>query len=709
VSERGGSLWTELRRRNVIRVAIAYVVASWLLIEAATVALEGFGAPGWVPKAVAVLLALGFPVALIFSWVYEMTPEGLKRESDIQRDDSVTAHTAKKLDLAVIVLLLLAIGMFAADRFLPDEVGPPPGAIAETVAAGAAPTSEVAAGAAPTQLLALGVAVLPFTNLSTDAENAFFASGVHEDVLTYLSRVADLRVISRTSVENYVDSELSLPAIGRELGVSHVVEGSVRRAGNRVRVTVQLIDAATDSHIWSENYDRTLDDIFAIQTEIAQQIVARVEAELSPAEAAELTEIPTSSTEAYDAFLRARERWHREWSSNRDSESIARISDEYLRVTQLDPAFLEAWMEVVRAASWAVWTRREPDVNRARASDALARMRVLEPDAAETHFAAGIYAYRVETDLQSALVSLDAAITLYPNLVAAQITKAWVARRLGLWDAAIAAARRAVELDPASPETHRVLIDILADRGEFQAARVAASLAEARFPEVADFAMKRAAHRMRVDGDVSEIALLVHEMAPEDRKPAPEALYRGVFGSPQAALAWIESLPPSGSAAPGFGGKDLLMAVYLEELGDEAAALARYRAAFDIARPYLSNPVATGNQFLYGFAAVLAAQSGDREDAETLRARILAFAGQTDDRLAGTRARTAAAQTRAALGDAIGGWEELQPLIGQPGGPSRWDLVLGLQSRKQFGTAPGYQALVAEMEAERDTAREAMP
>ncbi len=215
----------ELKRRNVIRVAVAYFVAAWVLAQIAAVGADAFGAPGWVMKMLITLLAIGLVPTLFISWVYELTPEGLKKESNVRAEDSVTTQTARKLDIAVIVLLVAAIGLFAIDRFLIDR-GSEPVYTEEVVSA------EVAEAVSPVETaLALGVAVLPFTNLSPDPDNAFFAAGVHEDVLTYLSRVADLRVISRTSVIRYAVSDLSLPEIGRELGVSHVLEGSVRRAG----------------------------------------------------------------------------------------------------------------------------------------------------------------------------------------------------------------------------------------------------------------------------------------------------------------------------------------------------------------------------------------------------------------------------------------------------------------------------------------------
>ena len=375
------SFFAELKRRNVIRVAVAYLVAAWVLAQIAAVGADAFGAPGWVMKMLITLLAIGLVPTLFISWVYELTPEGLKKESNVRAEDSITTHTARKLDIAVIVLLVAAIGLFAIDRFLLDwgsEAAPTEEMVGAEVAEAVKPAEAA---------LALGVAVLPFTNLSPDPDNAFFAAGVHEDLLTYLSGVAALRVIARPSVERYANSDLSLPEIGRVLGVSNIMGGSVRRAGNRVRVTFQLIDSATGAHVWAENYDRTLEDIFAIQTEIAQAVVARVEAELTPQEAAGLAEIPTSSIEAYDEYLRGLERRNTEAVGDTWADYDG-ISNHFLRATELDPDFLAAWLMMMEISGGAVLLTPDPDgLHLRRVLSALARIQALAPDSPESDLA----------------------------------------------------------------------------------------------------------------------------------------------------------------------------------------------------------------------------------------------------------------------------------------------------------------------------------
>ena len=237
------SFFNELNRRNVTRVAVAYGVAGWLLTEVASVVLPTFEAPGWVLQVLIALLIMGFPLALVFAWVYELTPEGLKKESEIQSENSITSHTARKLNLVVIVLLVIAIGMVAFDRFIARDTTTP--------AAAVTPVQQAQDdGAIPS------VAVLAFQNMSTDAENEFFADGISEEILNLLADVSGLSVASRTSAFAYKSKTLPIPEIAKALNVRYVLEGSVRKAGEQVRVTAQLIDAETDRHLWSDTYDQ---------------------------------------------------------------------------------------------------------------------------------------------------------------------------------------------------------------------------------------------------------------------------------------------------------------------------------------------------------------------------------------------------------------------------------------------------------------------
>jgi TolB-like protein len=283
-----GGFFQELKRRNVYRVAAVYGVIGWLLVEVASVIFPTFSAPEWVMQVFTSLMILGFPVALIFAWAYEITPEGIKREKDVDRSQSITHATGRKLDFTVIAVLAAIIVWFAVDKFfLPGELPPD--------------TTDNA-------LDRRSIAVLPFANRSSEQDNAqFFADGIHDDLLTLLANLGSMKVISRTSVMEYRDTTKNLKTIGQELGVATILEGSVQRARNQVRINVQLIDASTDEHIWAKTYDRTLtaETLFAIQSEMASSIAGQLEAALSPEDQKLLERRPTRNLEAYNAYLMA--------------------------------------------------------------------------------------------------------------------------------------------------------------------------------------------------------------------------------------------------------------------------------------------------------------------------------------------------------------------------------------------------------------------
>jgi adenylate cyclase len=254
------SFFGELKRRNVIRMAGLYLVGAWLVVQVAGTVLPMFGAPEWLPRTVVVLLAIGFVPAVIFSWVFELTPQGLKREDDVAPEQSITPQTGRRMDRMIIVVLLLAVGYFAFDKFV------------LTPRREAALVSNAMPNESKSIINAKSIAVLPFENRSRDPDNAYFTDGVQDEILTDLAKIADLKVISRTSVMQYKSGVArNLRKIGEELGVAHVVEGSVQRAANKIRVNAQLIDARTDAHLWAQTYDRDLADVFAIQSEIARR------------------------------------------------------------------------------------------------------------------------------------------------------------------------------------------------------------------------------------------------------------------------------------------------------------------------------------------------------------------------------------------------------------------------------------------------------
>jgi TolB-like protein len=306
------SLFSELKRRNVIRVAIAYAVAAWLVLQVIDVVLPILGIPNWAAQLMLLLLVIGFIVALVISWAFEMTPDGLKRESDVHREDSITHHTARKLDWITILLLLVVGAVVVIDRLIPETVdGKPVEATGHTAQTAeiAQNAQEPAPGTLATKDQRQSVAVIPFVNMSDDENNEYFSDGISEELLNVLVRIESLRVPSRTSSFAFKGSAKKLAEIGRELGVEHILEGSVRKAGNRIRVTAQLVEVGTDTHLWSETYTRKLDDIFAVQDEIAQSIVGALQQQLTSEGQQGLTRHSTNNIEAYNKFLLGRHLW----------------------------------------------------------------------------------------------------------------------------------------------------------------------------------------------------------------------------------------------------------------------------------------------------------------------------------------------------------------------------------------------------------------
>ncbi len=332
------SLLAELRRRNVIRMAGLYVVGAWLVVQVAETLLPIFGTPEWVLKALVVLLAIGLLPALVFSWIFELTPEGLKRESEIAPDASVTPQTARRMDRTIIVVLLLALGYFAFDKFvLAPDGGADRGGDGAQVASGdgvtpAAPTAPAANAADPKS-----IAVLAFANMSADKDNEYFSDGVSEEILNALAQVRELKVAGRTSSFYYKGRNEPLPAIGATLGVAHVLEGSVRKQGDRLRITAQLIRVSDGIHLWSQTFDGTNADIFALQEDIARQVTRELKVALNAGQQDRLIDVGTADPDAYALYLRATEIFNKR-DVTRFEDAIAALQ----QALQKDPRFARA-------------------------------------------------------------------------------------------------------------------------------------------------------------------------------------------------------------------------------------------------------------------------------------------------------------------------------------------------------------------------------
>src|ERR1700738_2525947 len=309
----------KVKRRKVYRVAVAYVIAAGGIIQLASAAFPAWELPSWALRLVIVLLLTGFPIALILAWAFDVTPEGIKTTPTVSVPG---AHRRRN----VIMLVATGVVIFIAARFFP-------------------------LARASARKIDKSIAVLPFENLSDEKENAFFADGIQDDILTNLSKIGDLKVISRTSVMSYRGKTPNIREIAKALGVSTVLEGSVRREGKRVRVNVQLINATNDEHLWANNYDRDLTDVFAIQTDLAREIAGALQAKLSPTEKAQMERKPTENGEAYLAFLQGHTLF---FQSIEDLEKLKQAEQLYERAIQLDPKFALAFARYSQLESWLV-------------------------------------------------------------------------------------------------------------------------------------------------------------------------------------------------------------------------------------------------------------------------------------------------------------------------------------------------------------------
>jgi len=438
------SFFAELKRRNVFRVGIAYVVGGWLLLQLTDVLSELLDLPDVVGRAIVLVVTIGLPVALFFAWAFEMTPEGVKREKDVDRSQSITPQTGKKLNSTIMVLLVLTVAYLLYDKFVGDivtdtavTIEAPPVAIQDVSSAALTATE----ASEPDK----SIAVLPFTNRSPNADDAYFTDGVHDDLLTQLAKIDAFSVISRTSVMEYRDTAKNLKQIGEELGVGNIMEGAVQRSGNRVRINVQLIDAVSDEHLWAEVYDRelTTENLFDIQSEIAKSIATALKATLTDSEIANVSDVPTDNVAAYELYLQGKR-----FALGETEIGFGTAVELYKEALKLDPDFKLVWIGLAQAYINNYWTYGADPADRDKSREAIDRAKAIDPDFPELYMAEGFYHYWGLLDYDSALLNLDKAIALMPSNAEAHMWRGWASRRAGLWDQAIESMQKAVRLNP---------------------------------------------------------------------------------------------------------------------------------------------------------------------------------------------------------------------------------------------------------------------
>jgi TolB-like protein/Flp pilus assembly protein TadD len=666
----------ELQRRNVYRVAVTYAVVSWVLIQIATQVFPFFDIPPWAVRVVVLLLVLGFPVALILAWAFELTPEGIKRTEDVPPHESIRHHTGRKLLALAAVAGAIAVGLFLVQ-------------FARRTWTTATQDSSLALDVAGA-IREKSIAVLPFSNLSAEGENVFFTDGIQEEILANLAKVADLKVISRTSVMVYkAGTPRNVREIGRQLGVAHILEGTVQRTKDRVRVTAQLIDARTDDHQWAEHYDRGLADVFAIQTEIAQAITRQLEAKLSPREKAAI-EPSTRDVGAFDLYLRAKELIKNFHDTPNWKESLlqaVRLLDEAI---VRDPNFALAYCWRTTAHDSLYWhgldrTPARVGLAQVSAHKALA----LIPDLGEAHLAQALIYYHEKRDYARAFQELALANRTLPNSAEVPYLAGTIAGRQGHWDDAVRNLEKAFELDPLNPKSVNALslaYDLLRrydDEG-------------ALFDRAAD-----------TNPSTRNYSQLIHAQIELER------------GDLKAARSFLTSLPADYDPVGATTWTRLKLALYERDLERAADVLAFWKkeelvggAGTMVPLSYWQGVIARANgdatkaseaftRARVTIAAQLAAQRDDplllgtlglidaglsrKEEAVREGRRAVELRPLTDDAVDGATVLSSLAMIYAWVGDINGAIDQLAILAKTPGGPPfgqlkydpDWDAVRG--------------------------------
>ncbi len=420
------NVFGELKRRNVYKVAVAYAVVGWLLVQVATQVFPFFEVPNWAVRLVVLLIIVGFPIALVIAWAFELTPEGIKRTEDVDLTASARQPRKHAWIHVVIVGAALSVGLFFIGRY----------------------TARNNDGSSSTELSAKSIAVLPFDNLSRDPDNAFFAEGVQDEILTRLAKVADLKVIARTSTQRFKSAPTDLSEIARQLGVANILEGSVQKSGDQVRVNVQLINAMTNAHLWAEIYDRKLSDIFAVQSDIAKTVADTLQAKLTGSEKQMMATQETTDTTAYELYHKGRSFWDK-----RSGDNIPRAIAFYEQAIARDPNYALAYAGLASAHILSsFYTDADRRESNSKAKEAALKALSLDPNLAEAHSALGKILFWAELDIAGAMREYERAIELKPNDAFAHH---WLGNdalaSLGRFEEAIAESKRAVALDPLSP------------------------------------------------------------------------------------------------------------------------------------------------------------------------------------------------------------------------------------------------------------------
>src|SRR5213595_2583070 len=590
----------ELRRRNVYKVAVAYAVVAWLLIQIATQVFPFFEIPNWAVRLVVLLLIIGFPVALILAWAFEITPEGIKRAEDVVLNQSITRRTGRKLDFLIIAVLLLVIAVFAYQRFGPGQK---------------------VAVAAPEK----SIAVLPFENRSEDKANAYFADGIQDEILTRLAKIADLKVISRTSTQHYKSAPENLPEIARQLGVAHILEGSVQKSGEAVRVNVQLIKAANDSHLWADTFDRKLTDIFSVESEVAKAIAEQLRAHLSGQEEQVIAARPTNNPEAYDAYLRGLA--YNLKTANTPANVLG--AQKYLReAVRLDPKFALSWalLSYVDARGYITTTLQPTVALREETRQAAETALTLQPNLGEAVLAKGQNHYACLKDYDTAVRYFEQARQLLPNSSKIPESLAYVERRRGQWDRSESYFNEAERLDPRNLHLlTQHAVTYFHHRRLPEALRKYDQVLNITPDDVDTLAYKAAI--AQAEGDLPRAAALLAPLHPgaDDTVAVETQVYQAILERrPAQIIPRLKEILAKPDPALGFYNGELRFWLgWAQEIAnDHAAAQESWRQARSELEPFLKEQ--PENYYLIGDLALVNMGLGDKAAALALSERAMA-------------------------------------------------------------------------------------